>query len=46
MKNYETPNAQFYKLENQDIITSSPGTETSIFDDIDGSWELSPSINS
>ena len=46
MKKYEIPSIEFYKLEKQDIITSSPGTETPVIDGFEGSWELDTSINS
>ena len=40
MKNYTTPSLEVIKIETIDIITTSPGTETDIMDETDGSWEI------
>ena len=41
MKKYVFPDVQVINPEEADIITASPGTETSIYDYPDGTWELS-----
>ena len=40
MRNYKTPEFEIVKLELEDIITTSPGTETSTKDEDDGIWDL------
>ena len=40
MKKYINPEFEIVKLSAEDIITTSPGTETSIQDETDGSWNL------
>ena len=40
MKRYENPKFEVVELKINDIITTSPGTETSIQDETDGSWDL------
>ena len=40
MKNYINPEMEVIKLSTQDIITTSPGTETSKRDENDGIWDL------
>ena len=40
MKRYESPNLLVVKLDESDIITASPGTETTPKDESDGIWDL------
>ena len=40
MKKYIDPELEIIELEVNDIITTSPGTETTPKDDNDGIWDL------
>ena len=40
MKIYKNPEIEIVKLEDEDIITTSPGTETSPKDEDDGIWDM------
>lgn len=40
MKRYINPELEMIELEKDDIITTSPGTETTPKDDNDGIWDL------
>ena len=40
MKRYENPKIELIELAVSDIISTSPGTETSIQDETDGSWQI------
>ena len=40
MKKYMNPELEIIELEANDIITTSPGTETTPKDDNDGIWDL------
>ena len=40
MKRYESPNLLVVKLDESDVITTSPGTETTPKDESDGIWDL------
>lgn len=40
MKNYTSPEMELIKTESGDIITVSPGTESSIIDTDIGIWDL------
>ena len=40
MKKYNNPELEIIELEVNDIITTSPGTETTPKDDNDGIWSL------
>lgn len=40
MKNYNNPEIEITKLEYGDVITTSPGTETTPKDENDGIWDL------
>lgn len=40
MKRYINPELELVELEVRDIITTSPGTETTPKDDNDGIWDL------
>ena len=40
MKKYITPELEVIELEAADIITTSPGTETTPKDESDGIWDL------
>lgn len=40
MKKYINPEFELVEINVKDIITTSPGTETDILDETDGSWEL------
>ena len=41
MKNYINPEIEVVKLSNEDVLTTSPGTETPWYEENDGVWELS-----
>ena len=41
MKNYVNPEIEVVELSVNDIITSSPGTETPWYEENDGIWEVS-----
>ena len=41
MKNYITPEIEIAEVTASDIITTSPGTETTPKDENDGIWDLS-----
>ena len=40
MKKYTYPELEIVKINTGDIITTSPGTETTPKDDNDGIWDL------
>ena len=40
MKKYTDPEIEILEIETSDIITTSPGTETTPKDDNDGIWDL------
>ena len=40
MKKYENLEIEIVNLDEEDIITTSPGTETSPKDEDDGIWDL------
>ena len=40
MRSYITPEIETIKLDASDIITTSPGTETTPKDESDGIWDL------
>ena len=40
MKIYENPEFEIIKISAEDVITTSPGTETTPEDENDGNWEL------
>ena len=40
MKKYVDPEIEKIEIDVADIITTSPGTETDIMDETDGSWEI------
>ena len=40
MRKYNNPELEIIELEANDIITTSPGTETTPKDDNDGIWDL------
>lgn len=40
MRKYITPELEAIRLDESDIITTSPGTETTPKDDNDGIWDL------
>ena len=41
MKKYLNPEIEIVKLEANDVITTSPGTETPWYEETNGSWEIS-----
>ena len=41
MKKYQTPELELTEVHAEDIITTSPGTETTPKDEQDGIWDLS-----
>ncbi len=40
MKKYTNPVLEIIEIDGKDIITTSPGTETTPKDDNDGIWDL------
>ena len=40
MKKYNNPEIEIVKLEVNDVITTSPGTETPWYEESDGIWEM------
>ena len=40
MRKYNNPELEMIEIEKTDIITTSPGTETTPKDDNDGIWDL------
>ena len=40
MRKYDNPALEMIKLDASDIITTSPGTETTPKEDNDGIWDL------
>ena len=40
MKEYITPEVEVLKLSTDDIIVTSPGTETPWYEESDGIWEM------
>ena len=44
MKKYRNPEIEIIEVASDDVITTSPGTETSTQDDWDGNWEISSSV--
>ena len=40
MKKYINPEIEIVKLSEDDIITTSPGTETPWYEESDGIWEF------
>lgn len=40
MRKYDNPELEMIKLDISDIITTSPGTETTPKEDNDGIWDL------
>ena len=40
MKNYTNPDIEITEVKGTDIITTSPGTETTPKDESDGIWDL------
>lgn len=40
MRKYLNPELEFVELEKSDIITTSPGTETTPKDETDGIWDM------
>ena len=41
MKNYTNPEIEIVEINTSNIITTSPGTETSRHEESDGIWDLS-----
>lgn len=41
MKNYIDPEIEIIEVKSDDIITTSPGTETPRYEESDGIWDLS-----
>ena len=40
MEKYNNPEIEIIKVKTQDIITTSPGTETPWYEEQDGIWSL------
>ena len=45
MKKYFNPEIEIVELSVDDVITTSPGTETPPMDETDGNWQMRVSIN-
>ena len=41
MKKYMNPEIEIVELNTSDILTTSPGTETPLYEESDGIWDLS-----
>ena len=41
MKNYQAPKTEVVEVNEEDVLTTSPGTETPWYEETDGSWEIS-----
>ena len=41
MKKYMNPEVEIVEIDSADVITTSPGTETTPKDESDGIWDLS-----
>ena len=41
MKNYTNPEIEVLEIQVNDILTTSPGTETPWYEENDGIWDLS-----
>ena len=41
MKNYTNPEIEVVEIQVNDILTTSPGTETPKYEENDGIWDLS-----
>ena len=41
MKKYLNPEIEIVALSNDDVLTTSPGTETPWYEETDGNWEIS-----
>ena len=46
IKKYTSPEFEVVEIGVADIITTSPGTETDIMDETDGSWEVGVGLGS
>ena len=44
MKKYTSPEVEIITVESTDVITASSGTETGKYDETDGIWDLSLSL--
>ena len=44
MKKYINPEIEVVELKINDILTTSPGTETPPYEETDGSWEMGVSL--
>ena len=44
MKNYVNPEIECVNVADDDVLTTSPGTETPKYEENDGSWEISAGI--
>jgi hypothetical protein len=40
MRKYNNPELEMIEIDADDIITTSPGTETTLKDETDGIWDL------
>ena len=40
MRKYKEPFVEIISIDASDVITTSPGTETGIYDENDGLWDL------
>ena len=44
MKKYLIPEIEVVKISSEDVITTSPGTETPLYEESDGIWDMSIGI--
>ena len=44
MKKYLDPQIEIITLSSEDILTTSPGTETPWYEESDGAWELNVNV--
>ena len=44
MKKYTTPKIETVEIQENDILTTSPGTETPWYEENDGIWELNVNV--
>ena len=41
MKKYINPEIEIVAISSEDVLTTSPGTETPWYEETDGSWKIS-----
>ena len=45
MKHYLKPEIEITEISSDDVITTSPGTETPPYDENDGNWNMGTSMD-